>query len=278
MVVDVDPAGADRCGPERARDFSPQISGEGAGAGRAESEIIGAGAGSGGADVGVVMVGADELVEERTTSGAGAAMSGAAPAQSGAASHESKIFLTLAQVARATGLSENTIGKYVERLDDPLPCVQRGGNGVAYRFDPDQVKAWFEAQEAKEAAAQRAADERTRQLGLELGVELTRDPAVQPLTQAERAAALRAELDATKIAEMRGRLIDANEARAFIVSAGALASRRLQALADTLQAELDLTDHQVTRINAAIGDGLNDFCDELERYQPEGISGVAGNA
>lgn len=197
----------------------------------------------------------------------------------GAAAQDPKIYLTLAQVARATGLSENTIGKYVERLDDPLPCVQRGGNGVAYRFDPDEVKAWFERQDQKEAAAQKAADERTRQLGLELGVELTHDAAAQPISQAERAAAMRAELDATKLAEMRRELIRAPELAAALVQIGALFSRRCRAIADTLQQPLGLTDHQVAGVNHAIDEALTDLADALERLSIEtGASGAVGHA
>lgn len=70
-----------------------------------------------------------------------------------------------AELARMFGVSEPTVGKW---LVEGVPVAKGGSNGVAYEFDPDQVKAWRDArvERDRDLAAERDAEIRRKQAEL----------------------------------------------------------------------------------------------------------------
>jgi len=66
--------------------------------------------------------------------------------------------LNLGDMALAAGVSEPTVRRWVR---EGCPTVSKGGNGVAYEFDPARVKAWRDERDRLEGEADA---ERERQI------------------------------------------------------------------------------------------------------------------
>ena len=144
---------------------------------------------------------------------------------------DDRILLNRRELARAMGVSDRTVDRWIE---DGCPCEQPGSNGVPYRFDVEQVRAWRdEIDRAKQAEKERReAAIREAQLELMGGENIGLPP--------DRAL-LEADMLRMKARKMRGELVEADDVRQTFEQCFAYLAQFLQALPDrlALQAGLD---------------------------------------
>jgi len=80
------------------------------------------------------------------------------------------------ELARRLGVSLPTMGALIDRYQD-FPVVERGTNGVEWKFDLATVIAFVQAQREAEAASKAARDEQLAQLVLPLDLQPAEIPA-----------------------------------------------------------------------------------------------------
>ncbi|MBN9525441.1 MAG: terminase small subunit [Alphaproteobacteria bacterium] len=170
---------------------------------------------------------------------------------------------SLGDTARFFDVSAPTVKTWIV---NGCPVVKGGSNGVAYELDLRAVHAWRQARSDAEerATAERLA--RDHQLKLEfLGDGALIANEGETLSRRAQAEALKAELDRTKLAQLRGELVSAADVKFELTSVLGLIRERLRGLPDELQRELGIDDEVVTEMQAKVDAALSDLADALER-------------
>jgi phage terminase Nu1 subunit (DNA packaging protein) len=170
---------------------------------------------------------------------------------------------SLAEAATFFGVSQPTVRKWIET---GCPVAEKGASGVAYKLDLRAVAEWRDGERRAEEDAERLKAERDSQLRLELlgGQALTIDEGNASLSPRARADALQAEVAATKLAQLRRSLVEAEPMKLYLSEVLATLKTRLRQIPDTAAPEMGLTDAQQVRLGELIDDALNDTADALE--------------
>jgi phage terminase Nu1 subunit (DNA packaging protein) len=170
---------------------------------------------------------------------------------------------SLADTAAFFEVSQPTVRRWI---DAGCPVAERGSNGIAYKLDLTAVAAWRQGQRQAETEAEQARLDRDAQLRLQLlgPAALTAQADAPALSPSQRAAALAEEVYRTKLAQLRGELVQAELMKLRGAEYLSLFRARLRQLPDLLGSELALTEHQVLRIADLVDDMLHETCDALE--------------
>lgn len=169
---------------------------------------------------------------------------------------------SLEEIARIFRRSVPTVRTWVQQ---GCPVYKRGGNGVAYQFDVQAVRAWVQQQDAAAEQAKLARNERELELFSEILGDgaLSLNPEARALSIREQRDALGAEVAATNLARQRGELVPFADVVIERTRAYRRIQERLLALPDHLQRQFGL-DEDITRaLHVAIGDALEDLSRDL---------------
>lgn len=171
---------------------------------------------------------------------------------------------SLEETARFFDVSVPTVRTWIK---DGCPVAEQGGNGRAYGLSLRAVADWrrgLAEAEAAEAERKRAAD---AQLGLELlgsgGMALQDAGAGAGMTPKQRAEWLRAEMDAAKLAVMRGELVRADDLRQAVADAFARCKARLRSMPDTLARNLGWDEAATLACLGQVDGALEDLANDL---------------
>jgi hypothetical protein len=141
---------------------------------------------------------------------------------------------------------------------------------VPYALSLRQVHEWRQARAGEEAERGRLKAERDAQLKLDLlgdAALSASDPI--GLSAKARADALRAEVDRTKLAQLRRELMRADDAKLVVVEAVGLLRQKLRQLPDLVAPEFALTDRQAERMLRIIDDALEETADVIAALASE---------
>lgn len=169
---------------------------------------------------------------------------------------------SLQETARFFRVSVPTIKSWI---DAGCPVHEKGGNGIAYKLVLEDVHRWRQDRVAGETAERQAKLEADRAKQLELlGPDMLPEDG-EAMTPAQKRDTLAAEVAKVKLAEMRGRLVDAEAMRLLLVEVGTRLRNRLVALPDQLGRAHALTEPVVEAMTADVNRALTDLADELDQ-------------
>ena len=168
------------------------------------------------------------------------------------------------ELARALGTSVVSLDRWLERFGDEVPCLERGTNGRAYRFDIAAAVAFFQGKREEEAARQADRDNALAQLAL---------PFLQP-AQADLlgggAISLKDQRDALIVARMKreeaerlGALVPAEDVKNLIATAFTRWNRLLHATWRQSAADHKIPDHITRAIDAKLAGAQREFVREF---------------
>lgn len=206
-----------------------------------------------------------EASQAARTDGAGDALP--AVAGSSVPASEEPVLYSLEEIAQLLEISITTARAWAHDPKDPMPCVAKGANGVAYQFDPYAVVAWFKARGERQAAEKRRKAEIDNQLRLEIlgGDSVSADAAAPALSAAERINAVKLEVEAMKAAELRRELVRALEVKLGLQEVLRVLQQSLRAVPDRAAPKLGLSADQVTGLLEFVDAALEDAADGLQR-------------
>lgn len=156
------------------------------------------------------------------------------------------------ELARVFDVSEPTIGRWLEA---GCPVLEGGSNGVAYKFDVDQVRAWRRGEEDKAAAerASRQARIDEHQQTLFGQTQLSRREGLSP---SETREWLQAEYYAQKLSAERRELIPREEVQRDYAATLGVIRQRLLGLAPAAARAASLTPEQQHAIDRVVRETL----------------------
>lgn len=176
-----------------------------------------------------------------------------------------KVIRSLEETARFFGVSNPTLKAWVQ---DGCPVEEKGGNGVAYKFDIHAVADWRSGRKEEEERQAEARAEQDARLQMELlGGDMLPDPEGSggKMTAKQRTEYIRAELDKVKLAKERRELVRADELRDALMEPLALTRERLRGgLIDQLRKRFDWSDDEADDALAALDEILTDLVDDIE--------------
>ena len=114
--------------------------------------------------------------------------------------------VNLRELAEIMGVSDNTLRELI-RADGSFPVLSRGSHGVPYEFSISTVSAWWQEHQEQIKAEQDRRQEELEQFRLELFGGQVADETQAGLTAAEIAKEIEAELNALKLAKVRGEYV-----------------------------------------------------------------------
>jgi len=147
--------------------------------------------------------------------------------------------LNLGDMALAAGVSEPTVRRWVR---EGCPTVSKGGNGVAYEFDPARVKAWRDERDRLEGEADA---ERERQIA-EAQAELFAGEKLAPVgfDPKRHREELNLEHEAIRLGLLKKTLIPAEDVRRTAAAMLGIMRQRLLAFVPNLTRSAGLTPEQ----------------------------------
>ncbi len=182
--------------------------------------------------------------------------------------------VNLSELAELLDVSLTTMRLLVR--EDGFPIEKVGSNGVPYEFDPRKVKAWQEAHEERLEAEREARKNRMAQLKLELFGGTTVDESRVTLSPREQQIALRAEVDATQLARMRGELVPAAQVQDNVAAAMTVLRKEILAIGAQVAKRFDLDREAKVIIDEVTREALKragDALTDTETYARAGRSG-----
>lgn len=174
--------------------------------------------------------------------------------------------LNRAQVAKAFGVSENTIDRWIA---DGMPVHEQGGPGRSYKLQLSDCWAWKSARDHDDLLASEAGDRAVQ----EMRVALTRagvGDSERVLSPRHRAELYEAEVNWAQAARARGELAPMTEVEELLEDVFALIRDSVVALPDRLQRECSLNARQVEKAVRACDDALA----EAEAKIAEGLKSM----
>lgn len=185
----------------------------------------------------------------------------------------------LEETARFFGVSVPTVRGWIAQDVNPCPVYQRGTNGVGYSLSLTAVAAWRrDVMAADQAEAERKAAQEAQ-----LRLDLLGDGALSgkldaagagPLSPRARGEAIQAELAATRLAQMRRELVEADQVQLALAGAFGRIGAYVRSLPERIERELGLADRDRVIIAGVVDEILHTVADELEGLKAES----AGNA
>lgn len=170
--------------------------------------------------------------------------------------------LSLEDVSRMFDKSLPTVRGYANDPVDPLPYLERGSNGIAYKFELLPVLRWqirrAVADKRNELAKQAAIGQ--MRLALFGGQALSESAG---MSQADRANALKVEVEATRLAALRRDYISAAEVRLGLQQVLRVVKDQFRALPDQVAPTIGLDDRQRERLLEEIDNVLQDAADMI---------------
>lgn len=161
--------------------------------------------------------------------------------------------LNRSQLARAFGVSENTIAKWIGL---GMPAITTGANGVAYEFRLAHCWAWKQDRDERHRAAKSRGDQLAAQAALAFR-NLDEDQAEEEgeLTADDLRKWSEAEYHRNRVAEQRGDLLRADRMRALIEDVFVTFGAEMDTLPDFAEMAFGLSAAQVAQLEAR--------CDEM---------------
>lgn len=151
--------------------------------------------------------------------------------------------------------------------EDGFPVEKWGSAGVPYEFDPRKVKSWQEAHEERLEAEREARKDRMAQLKLELFGGTTVDESRARLSPREQQIALKAEVDATRLARMRRELVPAAEVQAAAAVVMTVLRKEILAIGAQVARRVDLDREAKVTIDEIAREALRRAADALTNPQ-----------
>lgn len=176
--------------------------------------------------------------------------------------------LNRAQLAKAFGVSENTITKW---LSQGMPVESAGQNGVSYEFRLTHCWAWRQDRDERARAAKQRGDELAAQAALafrNLDDDQAEDEA--ELTADDLRKWSEAEYHRNRVAEQRGSLVRADRMRSLIEDVFVTFGAEMDTLPDFAEMEFGLSAAQVAK--------LQDRCDQMREEVRRQIETVLSRA
>lgn len=161
--------------------------------------------------------------------------------------------------------SEPTLRKLIDENPD-FPVVSRGKNGQAYEIDAEAGLKWLKARREAEELARRERQDRLNQLSLDL---LGDDAAVKPgnsgLSPREIGEALEAEVQAIKLAQLRGELVRKAEVEAALSQFMVALRQQFRTMPQRLGKRVEVRRDVLNALDVLIDGDLHLIADKLER-------------
>lgn len=181
---------------------------------------------------------------------------------------DEKYHVNLTDLGELTGISATTLRKLIARHAD-FPVLERGSNGVPYRFDVRDVKAWLDHHQSEKDAATEAHRDELAALQLELYGPPVDDEPVTRLTAQQRQQLAAAKYRENELSKQQGLLVRADEIEATLEAAFAILRKDMQALVDQIARELGLERAPRNAVAGRIKDALDRCALKLERLDAE---------
>ncbi|RWR31346.1 DUF1441 family protein [Sinirhodobacter populi] len=156
--------------------------------------------------------------------------------------------LNRVQLAKAFGVSENTITKWVGQ---GMPVVSSGQNGISYEFRLSHCYAWRQSRDEKVRAAKVKGDQLAAQAALAFR-NLDDDQAEEEseLTADDLRKWSEAEYHRNRVAEQRGDLVRADRVRAVLEDLFVAFGTAMDTFPDFAEMEFGLSPAQVAKVQA----------------------------
>ncbi|SCY61728.1 terminase small subunit [Paracoccus tibetensis] len=176
--------------------------------------------------------------------------------------------LNRTQLARAFGVSENTVGKWAGQ---GMPALSAGQNGVAYEFSLAQCWAWKQDRDARLRSAKQRGDQLAAQAALAFR-NLDEDQAEEEgeLTAADLRQWSEAEYHRNRVAEQRGDLVRVDRMRTLIEDVFVTFGAEMDTLPDFAEMEFGLSPAQVAK--------MQERCDQMREEVRRQIEAVLGRS
>ncbi|WP_442772694.1 terminase small subunit [Paenirhodobacter enshiensis] len=154
--------------------------------------------------------------------------------------------LNRVQLARAFGVSENTITKWVGL---GMPVLSGGQNGVSYEFSLRQCHAWRQQREAKLQETKARGDQLAAQAALAFrNLDDDRAEEEAELTADDLRKWSEAEYHRNRVAEQRGDLVRVDRLRSALDDIFVTFGAAMETLPDFAEMEFGLSPDQVEKI------------------------------
>lgn len=165
----------------------------------------------------------------------------------------------------AMGLaSEPTLRKWLADQPECEWIIKRGDRGDAYVIDlAGAAQAWRDKEEALLISARERADQ-VSQFAMDLGLGQTSAEHQAGVSVIERRALIEEELAATKLDELRGKLVKKESVMAAIADTLNINRRNWEGFTAELARKLDLDRDQIILVEAMVDARLRTFADRLE--------------
>lgn len=170
--------------------------------------------------------------------------------------------VNLGELADVVGFTTNTLREIIRKNPD-FPVEEEGSHGVAYRFDLDQVIAWWQSHAEQVAAAKAERKSEIDQMRLELFGEEP-DPETKGFTPGERRAEIEMQLSFDKLRRQRGDLLDRTEVATILRQSFAELGKSIRQIAPALAREFDLDRRTRAGIDAGLRKEFNAIIDRLQ--------------
>lgn len=164
-------------------------------------------------------------------------------------------------------LLEKSLPTIDRMIEDGMPVLKGGSNGVPYEFDANAVVAWLEEVARKEAELTAEKERQLAQLQLGLTGGVAGDSAPIGLTAKQRIEAMQAEMLADKLARDRGALMPVEEVEAEFEAVFGLLRQRLLSQGSSLQRLAGLSEDQVRHVDQEMRELLRSLSHQITNLQ-----------
>jgi len=165
-------------------------------------------------------------------------------------------------LAKALGTSTVTLDRWLERFGDEVPCLQRGTNGLAYRFDLPATVAFFQDKRDEEARRQADRDQALAQLALPF-LDAPQQAENKPISMREQREALLVGKLKREESERLGQLVPTAELRDLLGTAFARWNTAIHAAIRQIGGDFHLPDPVTRELDSRIGLAQREFVRDL---------------
>lgn len=174
-------------------------------------------------------------------------------------------------IAKALGVSENIITKYLEQ---GMPVLSKGSNGQAYEFQPSECFAWKMHRDAELAERRAAGDRAAAQMSMLFRNEEEED-AGPVLTAEQIIKESQADYQRNKAAELRRELVRASRVRDAFEDMLVVVRTQIVSLVDFAEMEFGLTPDQVRRMQVRCDGTLVQMRQEFGQICPGEVAKIS---
>lgn len=169
-------------------------------------------------------------------------------------------------IAKALGVSENIITKYLEQ---GMPVLSKGSNGQAYEFLPSECFAWKMHRDAELADRRAAGDRAAAQMSLMFRNDDEDEASTGPVLTAEQIIKeSQADYQRNKAAEQRRELVRAARVREAFEDMLIVVRTQIVSLVDFAEMEFGLSPAQVRTMQSRCDGALVQMRQEFSQVCP----------